>query len=200
MRRTVIRWFISALAAAFVFSASSAQEPVRAGPKVVAERKTTSLPKGPLFWHVENFLTPAAAQAAAGPTGLVTESFGKAWLVTLGSSGQTSKGANKVAEIGPIAIVNAPEYLLQLRESTSKPGAKTPVHTHPGSEAFYIVSGEQTMKTSQGVTRAGTGRTMIGPEPGNPMQVSNDGASDFTSLIMFVLDANKPFSTPAEFR
>jgi hypothetical protein len=29
------------------------------------------------------------------------------------------------------------------------------------------------------------------------MQVSNDGSSDLTALVMFVADATKPFSSPA---
>jgi len=192
----------AALAASFVFSASpvAAQQPVRAGPKVIAEKKTTSLPKGPLFWRVESFPTLAQAQSAAGPTSLAAESAGKAWLVTLGASGQASKGANKVAEIGPIPIVTAAEYLLQLREGDGKPGGKTPVHTHPGSEAFYVVSGEQTTKTSTGVVHTTGGQTVLGPDPGTPMQVSNESKTDnLRQLIMFVLDSSKPFSTPASF-
>jgi len=30
-----------------------------------------------------------------------------------------------------------------------------------------------------------------------PMQVFNDGTTDLTALIMFVVDATKPFSVPA---
>jgi hypothetical protein len=33
-----------------------------------------------------------------------------------------------------------------------------------------------------------------------PMQVSSSGATDLHSLVMFVVDAFKPFSSPAELR
>ena len=45
------------------------------------------MPPGPLFWRIENFPTPAAAKAAAGPTGLAAEVAGKVWLFTLGPKG-----------------------------------------------------------------------------------------------------------------
>jgi hypothetical protein len=32
-----------------------------------------------------------------------------------------------------------------------------------------------------------------------PMQVFNSGTTDLTALIMFVVDASKPFSVPATF-
>jgi hypothetical protein len=31
-----------------------------------------------------------------------------------------------------------------------------------------------------------------------PMQVSSSGSSDLLALVMFVVDANRPFSTPAK--
>ena len=54
--------------------------------KPLAEKKVAELPAGPLYWRVESFATLAQAQAAAGPTGLVAESAGKAWLFTLGTA------------------------------------------------------------------------------------------------------------------
>jgi hypothetical protein len=32
-----------------------------------------------------------------------------------------------------------------------------------------------------------------------PMQVFNGGTTDLTAFIMFVVDATRPFSTPAKF-
>ena len=39
---------------------------------------------------------------------------------------------------------------------------------------------------------------MNGHGPGMAMQVFNSGSTDPTALIMFVVDASKPFSAPAE--
>jgi quercetin dioxygenase-like cupin family protein len=165
----------------------------------VTEKKVSQLPTGPLFWRVDTFPTLAKAQAAAGPTALAAEVDGKAWLFTLGPSGGSSSGGSKVAEIGPVPAINAPEYLLRVVRSGGPPGATTPVHTHPGSETFYVLSGELTQKTPGGVNRVSAGQSMPGHPPNTPMQVSSTGTSDLSALVMFVNDATKPFSSPATF-
>lgn len=165
--------------------------------KPIAEKKVAQLPPGPLFWRVDTFPTLAKAQAAASPTALAAEVAGKAWLFTLGSPGGSSSGGSKVAEIGPVPSITAPEYLLRIVRSGGPPGAKTPVHTHPGSETFYVLSGELTQKTPEGVNRVSAGQSMPGHPPNTPMQVSSSGVSDLSALVMFVNDATKPFSSPA---
>jgi hypothetical protein len=40
---------------------------------------------------------------------------------------------------------------------------------------------------------------MNGHMPGMAMQVSNAGTTDLDALIMFVVDATKPFSVPTKF-
>ena len=165
--------------------------------KPIVEKKVAHLPPGPLFWRVDTFPSLAMAQAATGPTGLAAEVAGKAWLFTLGPAGGASPGGSKVAEIGPVPAITAPEYLLRIVQSGGPPGAKTPVHTHPGSESFYVLSGELTQKTPDGVHRVSAGQSMPGHPPATPMQVSSSGGSDLTALVMFVNDATKPFSSPA---
>ena len=59
----------------------------------------------------------------------------------LGPKGGTSPGGALVAEIGPVPIAPATNYLLRINESSGPPGSVTTVHTHPGSEAFYVLSG-----------------------------------------------------------
>ncbi len=77
-------------------------------------------------------------------------------------------------------------------------GSITPVHSHPGAEAAYVVAGEQTFRTPHAVMRVGTGKAEAG-HAATPMQVSSSGSVDLHALVMFVLDATKPFSTPAKF-
>ena len=165
--------------------------------KGLAEKKVAQLPPGPLFWRVENFPTLAEARSAAGPLSLVAEASGKVWLFTLGPSGSTSPGGSKVAEVGPIHTVPAPEYLLRVNEASGAPGNVTPVHSHPGSEATYVVSGEQTFRTPHGVKRISAGKAEAGHAPDTAMQASSSGSVDLYSLVMFVVDATRPFSTPA---
>ncbi len=179
--------------------------------KPAAEMKLKQLPEGPLYWRVETFPTLADAQAAAsryrwnadavrheGSPALAAEVADKAWLFTLGAKGGATPGAAKVAEIGPVPPITAPEYLLRVNHGSGPPGAKTPVHTHPGSEAFYVVAGRLGQRTPHGVRHVEAGGTMNGHEPDMPMEVFNGGTSELTALIMFVVDATRPFSSPAK--
>jgi len=165
--------------------------------KSVAEKKIQQLPPEPLFWRIDNFPTLAQAQGAAGPTALVAEVAGKVWLFTLGPKDGSSPGGTKVAEIGSVPPISAPEYLLRINSVGGPPGVKTPVHTHPGSETFYVLTGELSQKSPHGVSRIPAGQFMPGHGPGMPMEVSSSGAGDLRALVMFVVDATKPFSSPA---
>lgn len=165
--------------------------------KPLAEKKVAELPAGPLFWRVDSFATLAQAQAAAGPMGLVAESGGKVWLFTLGPAGGSSAGGAKILEVGPITPVTAPQYLLRINEASGPPGSITPVHHHPGAEAAYVLAGEQTFRTPHGVMRIGAGKAEAGHGADTPMQVSSSGSVDLKALVMFVLDATRPFSSPA---
>jgi hypothetical protein len=167
--------------------------------KPLAEKKVTELPAGPLFWRLENFPALEQAQAAVGPAALVAESRGKIWLFTLGPPGGASAGGIKVAEIGPIPRVVATQYLLRINEGSGPPGSITPVHSHPGSEAFYVLAGESSSRTPHGVMRVGANESATGHGADTPMQVSSTGSADLQSLVMFVVDASKPFSSPASF-
>jgi hypothetical protein len=73
------------------------------------------------------------------------------------------------------------------------------VHTHPGSEAFYVLAGETSSRSPHGVTRVAAGQAAPGHGADMPMQVSSSGAADLHSLVMFVVDADRPFSSPAKF-
>ena len=165
--------------------------------KALGEKKVEKLPAGPLFWRVESFPTLAQAQAAASPMSLAAESNGKAWLFTLGPAGGSSSGGTKMTEIGPVPEVAATQYLLRINEASGPPGSVTPVHSHPGSEAVYVLAGEQSFKTPHGVKRVAAGQSAAGHGPDTPMQASNSGSVDLRALIMFVVDATKPFSKPA---
>jgi len=163
----------------------------------VAEKKVTELPAGPWYWLIENFQTLQQARTAAGPTSLAAEANGKVWLFTLGAKGAMGHGGSRVAEIGPVAPITAPEYLLRINDVGGPPGVKTPVHSHPGSETFYVLSGQLDQKSPHGESRLDAGQAMPGHGPGMPMQVSSSGTSDLKALVMFVVDASKPFSSPA---
>jgi quercetin dioxygenase-like cupin family protein len=179
-------------------SDAAAQQPFFES-KVRAEKKVAELPNAPLFWRIEIFPSLAEAQAASSQHSLITEALGKVWLFTLGPQGQATKGATTVAEVGPLAKVDAAEHLLRVNEGHGAPGGTTAVHTHPGSEAFYVVEGEISQKTPHGVDRVKAGQSLAGHGADAPMQVSISGASSAAWFALFVLDANKPVTSPAKF-
>ncbi|MGE5669097.1 MAG: cupin domain-containing protein [Betaproteobacteria bacterium] len=184
---------------AMVLSASSvvAQPPLTIKP--LAQKKVAGLPPGPLFWRIESFADGAQAHAAEGTWSLVAVSAGKVWLFTLGAPGGHTPGGTEVAELGPIPRVVASQYLLRINEASGPPGSVTPVHSHPGSEAFFVLSGKQSIRGPNGVTRVDAGQAAAGQDGGLPMQVSSTGSTDLHALVMFVVDATRPFSSPAEF-
>ena len=193
-----------------LLSPSTAAAEVQYVVKPVAEMKVKQLPKGPLYWRIENFPTLERAKAAAGEyrwnpdtvsyeglPSLIAEVAGKVWLFTLGPQGGATPGGTKVAEIGPVPSLSASEYLLRVNHGSGPPEAETPVHSHPGSEAFYVIAGKLGQLTPYGVSYVEAGHTMNGHTGGMPMQVFNGGTTELTALIMFVVDATKPFSVPA---
>jgi hypothetical protein len=189
---------------------AQAQQKLKIRP--LAERRVSSLPPGPLYWRIETFTfgtgvdvngNPVTssleqAQAVAGPWSLAAEADGRAWLFTLGAPGGSSEGGTKVAEIGPIPRVAAKHLLLRINEASGVPGSITGAHSHPGSEAFYVLAGETSSHTPRGVMRVAAGHFSTGNVADTPMRVSSSGTTDLRSLVMFVVDADRPFSTPAK--
>ena len=196
--RRVIILALSACAMALLLSPPTASAQQEYYNKKVAEKTVKLLPAGPWYWLVENFPTLAAAQAAEGPTSLSAQCADKGCLFTIGSKGQATHGGTKVAEAGPVPTFSAPEYLLRINSAGGPPGSKTPVHMHPGFETFYVLSGELTLRTADGVSHAEASHFMTGHAPDTAMQVSSTGAGDLSALVLFVVDSTKPFSSPAK--
>jgi hypothetical protein len=199
-RATMVRTFICACGILLALPVAMAQTTPKFVIKTLAEKKVDRLPEGPLYWHVATFSNLAAAQAATGPTSLAAEADGKSWLFSLGhKSSAPPRGATEVAEIGPVPAISSPEYLLRINRASGPPGAMTAEHTHPGSESFYVLTGQLSQRTPNGVAHIDPDKGMSGRAPGIVMQVSSSGTTDLTALVMFVVDATKPFSAPGKF-
>jgi hypothetical protein len=196
-----IAWVFSLFTTALSLSLPVAAEPGQFIVSPVAEKKLKELPAGPLYWRIENFpaLDQAQSAAAGSPTSLAAAVSGKVWLFTLGQKGGTTPGGTKIAEVGPVPVFAAPEYLLRINHAGGPPGSKTPVHSHPGSESFYVLSGQVSQTTPHGVNRTDAEQSMVGHGPDMPMEVSSSGTTDLDQLVMFLLDATRPASTPAKF-
>ena len=198
MRRSLIALaLVSGCALWLLSSVAMGQPPLVIKP--LAEKKLPDLPAGPLFWRIENVDALAQAQATAGPWSLVAESAGKVWLFTLGPAGGSSAGGRSLPRSDRSLAVVAPQYLLRINEASGPPGSITPVHTHPGSEAFFVLAGEQSIRGQHRVMRVKVGHAEAGHGADMPMQVSSSGSTDLHALVMFVVDATKPFSSPATF-
>lgn len=198
-RRLVLAVAVLVLGPFLLSLAAVAQVPGTLVIKTLVDKKALQLPDGPIFWRIENYPTLAQAQAVAGLWGLAAESGGKVWLFRLGPASGSSAGGRMVAEVGPIPRVAAPEYLLRINEPSGPPGSTTIVHTHPGSEGIYVLRGELCFRTPHGTIRVPAGGTDTGPEPYVPSQVSSCGSTDLRGFVMFVVDATRPFSSPASF-
>ncbi len=196
-----IAWMVSLFTAPLSPSAPASAEPGQFIVSPVAEKKLNELPPGSLYWRIEIFPTVDEAQsaAAASLTSLAAAVSGKVWLFTLGQKGGTTPGGVKVAEVGPVPVFVAPEYLLRINHAGGPPGSKTPVHSHPGSESFYVLAGQVSQRTPHGVSRTEAGQTMVGHGPDMPMEVISSGTTDLDQLVMFLLDATRPASMPAKF-
>ena len=201
-RRLVLAGAVLVLGTFLLSPAAVAQQGLPPGSlviRVLVEKRVLQLPDGPLFWRIENYPTLAQAQAAAGLWGLAAEFEGKAWLFRLGPASGASSGGRIVAEVGPLPPMVAPEYLLRINTPSGPLGSTTIVHTHPGTEGFYVLKGELCVRTPQGMIRIPAGRTEPGAAAGIPTQVSSCGSTDLRAFVMFVVDATKPFSSPATF-
>lgn len=179
--------------------------------KPIAELKTRQLPAGPLYWRIENFSSVEQAKAVAslyrwnpdtvsydGSPALAAEIAGRVWLFTLGPKGAETPGGAKVAEIGPVPPISAPEYLLRVNYGSGPAGSSTPTHMHPGSESFYVLSGRLGQKLPGVVKYAEAGDTLAGNPADTPMEVFNAGKTEVQAFIMFVVDATRPFSVPTQ--
>jgi quercetin dioxygenase-like cupin family protein len=189
------------LAAALLVASLAAAQPAKPPAltvKPLAEKKLAELPPGELYWRIENFDSVEQAKGAAGPYSVAALSDGKAWLFTLGAPGGATPGGKKIAEFGPVPRITAPQYLLRINEASGPSGAITAIHSHPGSESFFVLRGEQRMRGPHGVLVIKPGEPTIGHGE-QPMQVWSSGSGDLHSLVMFVVDATRPFSSPAKF-
>jgi quercetin dioxygenase-like cupin family protein len=93
----------------------------------------------------------------------------------------------------------ARNWLLRINHAGGPPGASTAVHSHPGAEAIYIIGGRTRQRTPHGIVEAGAGETLNAHEPGMVMQLASTGERDLEQLVMFVVDAERPFSPRARF-
>ena len=62
---------------------------------------------------------------SGSPSSSCAQALCKVWLFTLGPAGGASPGGTRVAEVGPLPPVAAPQYLLRINEASGPPGSIT---------------------------------------------------------------------------
>jgi len=156
-----------------------------------------SVPEGKVvqatvFWHVYAYASRAEAEAVKGRRGTVIEGLGKTWLFAIGEAGwRPSPGAVRVAEIGPLHVKPGVNYTAQYMVAVFTPGMTTPVHRHPGPEAWYTVSGEVCLETPDGKVVGRAGESTIVPA-GPPMKLTATGAEKRRSLVLILHETSQP--------
>lgn len=163
---------------------------------ILADDSVGQLPEARVFWHLDTYPTRAAAEADKGPHGIVVESSGKVWLMTI--AGETWKSAHgvPVAKIGPLSIVRGERYSAQLMEANFRPGMTAAAHIHSGPEAWYAQSGETCLETSDGhvqIGRAG-GSPVIVPT-GLAMHLTATGTEQRRAIVLILHPSTKPPTT-----
>lgn len=169
-------------------------------------------PQGSLYRRVENLPMLDQPKADAGeyrwnPDStshegwplLTAEAAGRAWLFIPGPRGAAASGGTKVAKIGPVPPMSAPEYLLRANYGSGPPGTKTPDQCHSGSEVFYVVAEKLSQSMPDDIGYVGLGHTMNSHMAGMSTEVFRGRPSDLTALTMYVVYATKPFSVLAQF-
>jgi quercetin dioxygenase-like cupin family protein len=174
----------------------ASQRPQEAGCYVLATEKLSSLPPGPLFWHLYTFPTvEAASQTKGDSASTIVQTFGKPWLFRIAPADWKPDSGHRVAVIGPLALPPARGYVARYMEDIAPavPGL-TPVHRHPGPEAWYVLSGSQCMQAPGKTIILRAGETAFVPG-GVPMTLSQSGSETRRSLILVLHDSSRPWMT-----
>jgi quercetin dioxygenase-like cupin family protein len=152
------------------------------------------LPDGleePLFWHIDRFDSPERARSAVGPASVAFEAAGTAWFMTIESQTSDHHGGRHVAQVGPLPLVPAARYRMQVQSSALTPGMYSTVHHHSGVEAIYVIEGEGCFETATRGFRVRKGDTLA-MAGGTSMRAVITGSTVRHVLAVIVHDAAQP--------
>lgn len=162
---------------------------------VAGTEQIGAAPETPLFWHIDRYPTRAAAETARRSRGTVAEAHGRVWLFTIAERSWQAAGGERVAVVGPLPVTPGRVYAAHYIEGVVPPAARTPVHRHPGPEAWYVLEGAQCLETPDGIKVMRAGESFVVPE-GAPMQLGGVEPSVRRSLALVLHDAAQPWTIP----
>ncbi len=160
---------------------------------ILADDPMGRLARSSVFWHIDMYPTRDAAKADKGQWGVVLESLGKVWLMTIEDEHWRSAHGARIAEIGPLAIIAEKEYSAQYMEAVFTPGMTAPAHLHSGPEAWYTLAGETCLETSDGRVQIGraNGPAVI-VASGLSMHLTATGTDQRRALVLILHETSKP--------
>jgi quercetin dioxygenase-like cupin family protein len=168
----------------------------RVGCWIMADDSIGLLTKSPMYWHLDAYVTRAAAEADKGPRSAVIQALGKFWLMTIGNEDWRPVHGTRIAVIGPLAIVAGEKYSAQYMEVVFAPGMMAPAHTHSGPEAWYTEAGETCLETSDGrvqIGRAGAPPVIV--DSGLSMHLTATGTEERRALALILHQTAMPPTT-----
>jgi quercetin dioxygenase-like cupin family protein len=158
---------------------------------ITASREIGKLPQSPLFWHIVEYPTQAAAEAGKGKLGTVVNSYGKWWVLAVADGAWNADGGKRVARVGPLPIDKADiGYTATYMEATFVKGMRSHVHKHAGPEAWYVLAGQQCLETPGHKQIVKTGESGIVPG-GPPMMLSSFGPAERRALVLILHDSTQ---------
>ena len=170
----------------------SAGEP---GCWIVAEVPLGRLPLGSVYWHLATYPTREDAESARDTRGAVIEAVGRIWLLTIAQQDWRAVGGTHVAAIGPLSVELGSEHTARYMEAVLRPGSSSEVHSHPGPEAWYTVSGEICVETPAGRTVGRADGEPVVVPAGLPMQRITTG-TETRALGLILHDSTEPAVSP----
>jgi quercetin dioxygenase-like cupin family protein len=129
----------------------------------------------------------------------VVEEDGRVWLSEFGPRNAPLQAGKPIAVIGPMELPAAKSYVAVLSYAVMRPGDTSRVHTHPGPEGWYVISGEQCLETPLGANRAQAGATMtVGPNI--PMELNVTGTALRRAFALVIHDSTQERGKPSEWK
>lgn len=142
----------------------------------------------PLYWYI--------FQADSGSTPIpdtrLLHAHHRFWLVAIDGEHLTMP-VPLVARVGPLPMPEGSHHLVaRFMESTLTGGTETRVHTHPGPEAWYLLSGAQCLETPTGTNRVAAHSSLV-LAGGQPMRLTATGPDTMRSLVLVLHDGALPW-------
>ena len=165
---------------------------------LTAEAQLGILPTQPLYWHIYEYASRAAAESVRGTRGPAAEVFGRHWLYTIADDQWRPAEGTRIALIGPLQVATDTPYTARYMQALFPWAGPQPYgdgsgHRHPGPEAWYVISGAQCLETPNGLIVASAGEGAMVPE-GWPMAIASVSEETRRALVLILHRSSEPYS------